>query len=219
MMLFVVTFLSLLPYEGQDVPLRLTGKLPVKALCIVCSLTGETALEKPAASVQFQGKTFYFCKKSEVDLFIKKPESFIAAPLPRDMPESTFRALKGGNLPSISRSSSVVLVDFWATWCKPCIKAIPDIEKLHAKYAPQGVRVIGISIDEKEGKAVLPWLSKSSVKPSYALGIDVDASYEKWGVRALPSLLLIKDGQIVQHWSGVADMQAVERAIRDAIKQ
>ena len=218
-MLLAVTFLALLPYGAQDVPVRLTGKLPAKALCIVCSLTGETGLEKPAASVQFQGKTFYFCKKSEVDMFIKKPDSFIAAPLPREMPDSVFRSVKGGDLPNISRSSGVVLVDFWATWCKPCIKAIPDIEKLHVKYAAQGVRVIGISIDENEGKAVLPWLSKLSVKPSYALGIDVDASFERWGVRALPSLLLIKDGKIVQHWTGIANMQVVERAIRDAIQR
>lgn len=48
----------------------------------------------------------------------------------------------------------VVLVDFWATWCKPCQTELPELQKLHQQYAPQGVVVLGVSIDKVRGNAL-----------------------------------------------------------------
>ena len=45
-----------------------------------------------------------------------------------------------------------VLLDFWATWCKPCIKAMPKLEEIHAKYADRGLTVLGINEDGPRGQ-------------------------------------------------------------------
>ena len=59
-----------------------------------------------------------------------------------------------------------VLLDFWATWCVPCRKAMPHMQKLHEKYKPEesdesgGLILLGISIDDKGNKVVKPFFNK-----------------------------------------------------------
>ena len=48
------------------------------------------------------------------------------------------------------QQGKVVLINFWATWCAPCVKEIPEIVKLQEKYKERGLRVIAISLDEPE---------------------------------------------------------------------
>ena len=47
----------------------------------------------------------------------------------------------------------VVLVDFWASWCEPCLKELPELEKLHQQLAAQGVVIVGVSIDKERQNA------------------------------------------------------------------
>ncbi|MFY8053561.1 MAG: redoxin family protein [Armatimonadaceae bacterium] len=201
----------------QEKAIRVVGKLPAKASCFICLQNGETELEKPAGAVTYKGRTYYFCNKGEVDAFIKDPESFIPAPLPRPAPAFSLPTAAGGPLSFESIKGKVTLVDFWATWCGPCVKAMPAVQKLHETYAPKGLSVIGISIDEEGAKKVGPFLSKSKVKYTYPIALDNADVWKAWGVRSLPTMVLVSDGQIVKHWSGAVDLKDVERAIRDAL--
>ena len=56
----------------------------------------------------------------------------------------------------------VVLVNFWATWCRPCLKEIPDLVALEKQYRSQGLRLVPVSLDEPDdlGRLVLPFLEK-----------------------------------------------------------
>jgi peroxiredoxin len=51
---------------------------------------------------------------------------------------------------------SVVLVNFWATWCTPCMGEMPHLQKLHETYGPQGLVILGISMDGPESVANVP---------------------------------------------------------------
>ena len=216
--IIAIAFAGMQPVSmHQDKAIRVTGKLPAKASCFICLQNGETELEKPAGAVTYKGKTYYFCNKGEVDAFVKDPETYIPAPLPRPAPAFTLPTASGGSLSFDSLKGKVTLVDFWATWCGPCVKAMPGVQKLHDAYAAQGLAVVGISIDDEGVKKVGPFLAKSKVKYTYPIAIDNADVWKAWGVRSLPTMVLVKDDQIVKHWSGMVDLKDVERAVRDVL--
>ena len=103
----------------------------------------------------------------------------------------------------VLRRRGPVLLDFWATWCKPCITAIPEIERIHLQYAPRGLSVIGISADGPRNYAkVRPFVTRLGI--TYPVALDEDGSLQqKFQIRALPTTVLIDtSGTIVQVWQG-----------------
>ncbi len=69
------------------------------------------------------------------------------APPPIDMPDLT-----GENVELAALKGKVVLVDFWASWCRPCKQEMPVLEALHEKYAAQGLVIVGVNIDSSSKK-------------------------------------------------------------------
>ena len=59
-------------------------------------------------------------------------------------------ALAGGEVDLASFRGQVVVVNFWATWCPPCVDEMPSLEKLHRALGPEGLVVLGVSVDEDE---------------------------------------------------------------------
>lgn len=101
-----------------------------------------------------------------------------------------------------------VILDFWATWCKPCIKGMPKLEKIHAEYAERGVTVLGINEDGPRGQnRIRPFLKGRDI--TFPIAIDADgAVMKRMQVRALPTTILIApDREIVLRQAGLSDVQ------------
>lgn len=95
-----------------------------------------------------------------------------------------------------------VLLDFWATWCRPCVKAFPELDRLHKKYSRRGLTVLGINTDgPRNQEKVKPFVS--SLKVSFPIVIDLHSEVMRlYRVQMLPtSVLIAPDGAIV--FSGV----------------
>ena len=91
-----------------------------------------------------------------------------------------------------------VVVDFWATWCGPCIRAIPELETLQAKFADKQVQVIGVSLDE-DLEALGKFLEKKPLNWPVLSGEGVDDVATEYSIRAIPTLMLISpEGLIVE---------------------
>ena len=112
------------------------------------------------------------------------------------------------------RKGKFVLIDFWATWCPPCRKAIPELNGLQKKFGDKLV-VIGLS-DEPEAKV------KGMTTPSidYAVAIDTQARTKKAvGVTGIPHLLLI-DPQGIVRWEGfpfLTGFELTEQVVADIL--
>ena len=66
-------------------------------------------------------------------------------------PGFQLRSLSGGTGDLGTLRGRLVLVNFWATWCPPCVQEMPSLERLHRALGPEGLAVIGVSVDEDEG--------------------------------------------------------------------
>jgi thiol-disulfide isomerase/thioredoxin len=115
-----------------------------------------------------------------------------------------------------------VLVTFWATWCEPCRDEFPMVVELAKQYAPQGLAVFGVSLDDDADiHLVRRFLAKNQPGfPSYRQkpGIDVDAFYRgvnpAWTGTMPETVFYGRDGRIVGHFVGAQPRAAFEQGIR-----
>ena len=106
----------------------------------------------------------------------------------------------------------LLVVDFWATWCHPCMMQVPDIVKTYKKYHGDGVGFVGVSLDDDLGQLQSVARAHGIVWPQVFQGQDwQDPIAKAWGVRAIPvTFLLGPDGTVL--WTGYPT------GLRDAIK-
>jgi len=194
------------------------GDTPEKALCVVCASNGETELEKVAATREYKGTTYYFCSDKCATTFEANPGAFVFKAGPA--PAAAWKTTAGESLTLESMRGQVVLLDFWATWCKPCVKTMPELDALYRDYQKLGLTVVGVSIDQGDDreKKVKKFLDKKPVGYPIVIDSEKNASWEAFQVASLPTLCLVdRDGRVIERWTGVVDMAAVRHAVDRAI--
>jgi len=122
----------------------------------------------------------------------------------------------GGEMKVVKTHPAGVLVDFWATWCVPCRKAMPHMQQLNETYKPAsgqaegGLVVLGIALDDAGGKVVVPFYQKLKITypmladaPSAAAPPDVAATAKdmkkKYGVQEIPVVYLFDASGTITH--------------------
>jgi thiol-disulfide isomerase/thioredoxin len=78
---------------------------------------------------------------------------------------STFRAtdIEGRELSASSLRGRVVVLDFWATWCAPCLKEVPTYQRLRRDYDASRLEIIGVSVDVLDRRGLVSWLNRQQV--------------------------------------------------------
>ncbi len=114
------------------------------------------------------------------------------------------------------KGDTFTVIDFWATWCKPCIQSIPKLVEMSDEFEDEGVNFVGISVDGPRNLAKVKPFARS-LGLTYPVLLDTNSEVMgKLGVRAVPSLLIInQDDEIVYFHEGYKPGEEVE--IRDKI--
>ncbi|MBG30710.1 MAG: hypothetical protein CMI31_12015 [Opitutae bacterium] len=113
--------------------------------------------------------------------------------------EMKFTAVDGREVDVSKMKGNVVLIDFWATWCGPCVRELPSVKKAYAELHEQGFEIVGISLDNSEKKLTdfvakndMPWVQFCDGKGWKS------ALAQEHGIRSIPAMWLIdKEGNLV----------------------
>ena len=118
-------------------------------------------------------------------------------------PEFTLYTLDGEEVKLSDYLGKVVILDFWATWCAPCRKGIPDLISIQNKYKDDLV-VIGISLDQPATQdQLIPFIKNYGINYPIVLGnIEVSAAYGN--IQAIPTSFIIdQEGNIINKHIGL----------------
>jgi len=112
----------------------------------------------------------------------------------------------------------VVVLDFWATWCGPCRKEIPDFIDLQQRLGTQGLTIIGASVDEGGVAVVKPFVQKNKMNYPVVLGADkITGDYG--GIEGIPTTFIIdRRGKIVAKHVGLTEKADFEKEIMALLK-
>jgi thiol-disulfide isomerase/thioredoxin len=134
-------------------------------------------------------------------------------------PDFTLENVDGKKVSLSDYKGKVVIVDFWATWCPPCRRGIPDLIDLQKKYKDQ-LAVIGISLDRENTKAGVPaFVDKMGI--NYPVVYFNDKVINDFGgVSAIPTTFIIdRSGNIVKKMVGLYPKSVIESQLKALFKK
>ena len=136
-----------------------------------------------------------------------------------EVPDFQVTTLDGRSLQLSSLKGKVVMVDFWATWCPPCLEELPHFKELYDQYKSKGFEMIGISLDEEGPSPVASFLRAHDV--SYPVAMGDDRLLQNFGgILGLPTTFLLdKNGRIAFRHIGYQDKQVFEKEIQQLLAE
>lgn len=142
---------------------------------------------------------------------VAKPAPDIPLQLKPNEPPTQLSQLKG----------KVVILDFWATWCGPCRMTIPELAGIYKKYKDQGLEIVGISVDEKDTRDMVPIaIKKLGINYPVVYGDDIEGLRTNYAVKNLPTLYLVsRKGDLVGKIEGYDPSGRLRMYVEDLLRE
>lgn len=143
----------------------------------------------------------------------------LAADVGQPLPVNAVPGADGASVALYDGKAKLTYVDFWASWCGPCRQSFPWMNRMQAKYGPQGLRIVAVNLDANRADAQS---FLKDVPASMTLAFDPKGeSARRVGVRAMPSSVLLgPDGRVLMQHAGfrAEDPAELEARIAAALK-
>jgi cytochrome c biogenesis protein CcmG/thiol:disulfide interchange protein DsbE len=168
---------------------------------------------KPATTATSLTSTASKTAKEEPAAEIASAKTDVGDP----MPPYTATYLDGKPLNIASEKGNVVFLNVWATWCGPCRFETPELQALQNQYAANGLKVIGVSVDEGETSAVKTFVTEQKI--TYPIAVDPEGRIANLlQTTVLPtSLLLDRKGKIV--WRQIGAIMPNDSKLKAAVEK
>jgi thiol-disulfide isomerase/thioredoxin len=156
-----------------------------------------------------------------VGLAIFKGRDGVAGLEGKDAPQVTLQLLDGAKQVKLAEArGSVVMLDFWATWCGPCRDSMPAVQKIWKEYEPRGVDLIAVNTDlpgVNRDPTVREFLMQNRLEVKVAIDGDKQQAQNAFGVTGLPTLVVLdRAGKVAfSHVGGLS--RGAERELRAAL--
>lgn len=136
-----------------------------------------------------------------------------AANLREDPPEIRLPDLEGREWTLTGQRGKVVLVNFWATWCGPCRREIPDLEKIAAEFRGADFDLVGIAMDEDGPKVVRDFAARQQI--GYPILLPSVRAIQASGIETLPTTYIVdKKGRIAKTLMGALNRRETIEDVR-----
>jgi peroxiredoxin len=134
----------------------------------------------------------------------------------RPAPEFELELLDGHKFRLADQKGQVVILDFWATWCGPCVQAMPQVERVAGEFKERGVRLVAVNLQETPDE-IRAMLERHNLSPEVALDRDGVVA-QKYGADAIPQTVIIdRDGKIARLYVGAGPK--FDETLRQALEQ
>jgi peroxiredoxin len=129
-------------------------------------------------------------------------------------PNFSLKSQDGKNIELKKLRGKVVVVNFWATWCRPCKAEIPGFLDVYERYKARGLQIIGVSLDQDGWVPVKPFVAKFNITYPIVVG-DGKLAEMYGGVEGIPTTFIIdKKGNIVERHMGYLSRDQFEGMIK-----
>ena len=136
-------------------------------------------------------------------------------------PDFSLQDLKGKTLSLADLKGKAVILDFWATWCGPCRRGIPDLNAIYKEYKAKGAMVVGIALDDGGKEDVVKGMKKYKLAIAYPVLIgNKEVTVKYGGINAIPATFILdKEGNIAASYVGLQEKKTFTDELDKLLKK